>query len=491
MTQTTSNNKLPPIENREELIEALKRTAELEHNFMCMYLYAAFSLKKTTPNSSGNEGELEVARQWASQVYMVARQEMEHLSLVNSLLAAIGAPPNYSRQNFPIISPFHHSHSLKQRYGLTEEEELEPCDFPFIFEPFDIQSARRYTCMEGAKLYNLSLKKQEHIKEWCFKNSEGECPCLGDSGGISNSKGVDFGDIAKYYKRLREAFNYLVAKYSSENQSLFVKPDDRHQVEIQNEYSVYLFPVTDLDSAINAMELITKQGEGLDAPPDFDTHFLTFYNLAKEYQKCEEDVSNFDPLLPIPRNLIASQDNIPHNPLTRKVFDLFNYSYVTLLYVLTGLYGWYQPPADQPNYPHLNTALREIAFGPMMTMLIRSLGEVLVRLPWDMDPNQPAAPSFYISDEDNQNLQIDSCDNWQSNSQYSFYTDITFYLERFDRILKDINFVVEEVEGLSENWVEEELKTRLRFISQNVYRLTGNLRQIYQTGFFSKFEGVV
>ncbi len=476
---------MKPIQNRHQLIEALKETAELEHNFMCMYLYAAFSLKKTT-DSSCNEAQLEVARRWASKVYMVARQEMEHLSLVNSLLAAIGAPPNFSRENFPTLHPVYYSHSMKQRYGLEEEEKLEPCEFPFIFEPFDLNSARRYACMESAKLQHLHGKQKEHIKDWCFQHN-GKCPCLPEVSGIAKKTvEVEIGSIEKFYHRLRKGFHDVAAK----DPSLFVKPDARHQIDIPNEYNIYLFPVTELNSAINAMELVTKQGEGLDAPPDFDTHFLTFYEIAQEYHQLRQDDSNFNPLLPIPPNLIASEDNIPDNPLTQKVFNLFNYSYVTLLYVLTGLYGWYQPPAAQPSYPHLNTALREIAFGPVMTMIVRSLGEVLVRLPWGNDPNKLAAPSFYIPDVDNNNLKLNSSSNWQSDS---FYTDINFYLKRFEHILEHLQPLADEIERLTmlDAQVRQELRKRLTFIYQNVYRLTGNLRQIYQTGFFSKFEGVV
>ena len=109
MTQETSNNNT--IENREQLIETLNKVAELEHKFMCIYLYAAFSLKKN-PDESCDAAKLEAVRRWTSTIYMIARQEMEHLSLVNSMLAAIGAPPYFAHTNIAFI---HHSINMSKK----------------------------------------------------------------------------------------------------------------------------------------------------------------------------------------------------------------------------------------------------------------------------------------------------------------------------------------------------------------------------------------
>ena len=84
----------------------LRNAAELEHQFTCMYLYAAFSLKKHEDGPSFNNARVEVTRRWASVIYMIARQEMEHLAIVNQLLAAIGEPPYYCRRNFPYFADY-------------------------------------------------------------------------------------------------------------------------------------------------------------------------------------------------------------------------------------------------------------------------------------------------------------------------------------------------------------------------------------------------
>ena len=420
MTQAKSNDKLPPIEDRKGLIAALKDTAELEHQFMCIYLYAAFSLKKN-PDASCNAAQLEAVRRWTSAIYKIARQEMEHLSLVNSMLAAIGAPPHFSRQNIPIQSPHYKPQILIKRYGLgdpqqeTPSDSKIPCEFPFIFEPFDLCSAKRYACMESPKCSYLSEEQQQQVAQWCFQDSKGNCPCLPNfragnglelhrsyslnyikskqgsaANGVSAVNEVEIGTIEELYQRLREGFIAV----AEEDKSLFVGRWNQHQVQILSEYDIYTFPVTDLTSALNAIDLIVKQGEGINAPPYFDSHFLNFYDIVQEYEKLSLDDRSFVPTLRVPHN--PKQEDIT-NKLTKHIFDLFNYSYVTLLYVLTGLYGWYQPASEETTYPHFSAALREIAFAPAMTMLIRSLGEVLVQLPIKNDPKQAAAaPDFHI-----------------------------------------------------------------------------------------------
>ncbi|MGK7924168.1 MAG: ferritin-like domain-containing protein [Spirulina sp.] len=478
-----------PIETRADLIFALKETAEIEHQFMCMYLYAAFSLKKN-PDASCNAAQLEAVRRWASTLYKIARQEMEHLSLVNSLLAAIGGPPHFARDHIPTQSRYYCAPMQQKRYGTEECQQghLESCDFPFLFEPFDRHSAQRYTCMESAKLRCLSHSQRSEVERWCFKDSAGICSCLPHYGGLNgfplhrspywthkvgSVETIEVGTIEEFYQRLREGFQTVADR----DPSLFVGPDDRHQVEIANEYDIYIFPVTDLGSALNAIDLIVKQGEGINAPPYYDSHFQGFLDIALEYQRLQEQDPNFTAAYPVPSN---PEESAIADPLAKKLFVLFNYSYVTLLYVLTGLYGWYRPASEETSYPHFSAALQDIAFAPVMTMLIRSLGEVIVQLPLSPEePDRVAAPNFYISPEEDRQLQLGG-KSWSSNADY---TNISFYLERFEEIDRQFRDVLEGDRDLP-----PERQTQLEYIRQNVYRLTGNLREVYQTGVYSKFQ---
>jgi len=91
---------------RIRLAELLSEAAELEHGLMCQYLYAAFSLKRQ-PEEGVSWAQLELMRRWEASIMLVARQEMEHLGLVNNMLTAIGEAPYFERPNFP-LGPRHY-----------------------------------------------------------------------------------------------------------------------------------------------------------------------------------------------------------------------------------------------------------------------------------------------------------------------------------------------------------------------------------------------
>ena len=94
------------VDHREELIALLTEASEIEHGLMCCYLYAAFSLK-TTDDSGLNREQLAATRRWRAIILDVAIEEMMHLGLVSNLMSAIGARPNFSRQNFPVSPGYH------------------------------------------------------------------------------------------------------------------------------------------------------------------------------------------------------------------------------------------------------------------------------------------------------------------------------------------------------------------------------------------------
>ena len=117
------------VQDREELIYLLCEAAEFEHTVMCTYLYAMWSLKRDESEGITRE-EKEAIDRWRSSIRMVAMEEMLHLSLVNNLLAAIGAAPHLSRPDFPV----------KQGYF--------PAEVDFHLAPFDEQSIEHFVFIE-------------------------------------------------------------------------------------------------------------------------------------------------------------------------------------------------------------------------------------------------------------------------------------------------------------------------------------------------------
>ena len=89
------------LKTREEILHALYEAAELEHDLMCTYLYAAFSLKDSEAEGLRPE-EVEAVRRWRSELIKVSVEEMGHLTAVWNITSAIGGTPRFGRGNFPL-----------------------------------------------------------------------------------------------------------------------------------------------------------------------------------------------------------------------------------------------------------------------------------------------------------------------------------------------------------------------------------------------------
>src|SRR3954467_14142671 len=87
--------------SREALIHQLYEAAELEHNLMCTYLYAAFSLK-TGAEEGLSAAEAAATTRWRRTILQVAIEEMGHLTAVWNITAALGGSPRFGRMNFPL-----------------------------------------------------------------------------------------------------------------------------------------------------------------------------------------------------------------------------------------------------------------------------------------------------------------------------------------------------------------------------------------------------
>ena len=90
-----------PSISREALVHQLYEAAELEHNLMCTYLYAAFSLRQGTDEGLTAE-EAAATAHWRRDILKVAIEEMGHLTAVWNITAALGGSPRFGRLNFPL-----------------------------------------------------------------------------------------------------------------------------------------------------------------------------------------------------------------------------------------------------------------------------------------------------------------------------------------------------------------------------------------------------
>src|SRR5678816_1082247 len=106
MSDRTSSSSGYVIESRLQLASALCEAAEIEHNLMCLYLYAMFSLKRS-PAEGVSASELEAIARWRRSIMSVALEEMTHLTLVGNLMSSIGASAHFMRPNFPTSPGFY------------------------------------------------------------------------------------------------------------------------------------------------------------------------------------------------------------------------------------------------------------------------------------------------------------------------------------------------------------------------------------------------
>ncbi len=91
------------LESREQLFSALGEAAELEHNLLCLYLYAAFSLKRTKEEGI-SAPQLDAVARWRQEILGIALEEMTHLVLVSNITVALGASPSFMRPNFSHVT---------------------------------------------------------------------------------------------------------------------------------------------------------------------------------------------------------------------------------------------------------------------------------------------------------------------------------------------------------------------------------------------------
>src|SRR6266576_2002799 len=91
------------VESREELVFLLGEACEIEHGLMCEYLYAQFSLKRSTDEGLTPD-QLVRVQAWELTLVDIIKQEMLHLALATNILTAIGASSHFERPNLPIQS---------------------------------------------------------------------------------------------------------------------------------------------------------------------------------------------------------------------------------------------------------------------------------------------------------------------------------------------------------------------------------------------------
>jgi hypothetical protein len=354
--------------SRTNLIELLHQASEAEHSLCCQYLYAAFSLRRTPadfqialPNPKVKIPDQQIklmmsaAQRWATQIYFVAREEMEHLGIATNMLSAIGERPYLRHGDYP-------DHALAKI--LQTEMVLRRCD---------TQTLERFQFIERPK---------------------GLMP------------GPDPA-VETIYLEIKDAFAKLPAA------ELFRGDGERqiNQSDLELGVSMQIVAVTNRASASQAVDLILTQGEGVGASPlSKDTHFAKFSEALQQYRKITQELG-IEPSFPMVDNPAYTSGRAGTtqitNPFSRELMQLFDEGYRLMLIMLAeffwgfrGYAGMFEAVAalatsEQMQAKRRVEILSENAFFPFMTMFIRPVGELLARQP-AFDPRDPtrAGPAF-------------------------------------------------------------------------------------------------
>ena len=114
-------------------LQRLYEAAELEHDLMCTYLYAAASLR-TGAQEGLLPAQAESVRRWRQVLLTVAIEEMGHLAAVWNITSALGASPRVGRSNFP-LDPGYLPASITVKLAPFNAETLQ--HFVFLERPQD------------------------------------------------------------------------------------------------------------------------------------------------------------------------------------------------------------------------------------------------------------------------------------------------------------------------------------------------------------------
>ncbi len=483
------------LNTRDDVAKALRDACELEHQLMLQYLYTGFSLK-SGPDKECSPAQYEVVRRWSSTLFMVARQEMEHLSLANGMLTAIGRKPHFARTNIVaryLLSPYLSSETLSEAATLGTGARV-PVDLPYSWDPFNVKTMERFVCGESPPL--ADFPDQDDAPDYCFATKKGmlgadadadadalvvfdrqnleaagvtiDTPWLAPAAGALQSPrpGVAAGKVKELYGRIREAFVNLP--------SLFVSSPP--EVQIPVEYNVFVFPVIDQRAAIGAIDVILEQGEGTGNPWNADSHFRRFYTICEELKRMKHvTAGKFVPAYPL-----ISEPRVariaPDFTAARAVFEAANDAYATLLLILDALYQVGTPPGLD-TYPYLSSALRENAFAPAMTMIIRALNEVLVLLPIDKEGKKRIGCDFLIDENDLTRLSEDDRS-----------PDFGYLHGRWERTTRKIGEAAAAARASGRGLADA--ARDLEYVHQSAIRAGANLSTTYQFGPYPKYTKI-
>ena len=332
--------------DREAVLHALYEAAELEHNLMCTYLYAAFSLKDGASEGLNPEEADAVAR-WRSTLIAVSVEEMSHLTAVWNITSALGGSPRFGRNNFPL------------------EMGYLPASVVVKLAPFTKETLQHF----------VFLERPHGSTEQDGAGFSVERPYERGVGAVQlTPMGIDYDTVGDFYAALSNALRGLVDRYGED---ATFSGDPALQLSANELSLMGAKPVICIKTALAAFDAIVLQGEG--APQDStDSHYQKFVMIRAELQALQQKNPDFHPALSSATNPVLRKPPRPEGRVWLEtleavaVVDLANASYGLMLRLLGYAYNVRGP------HPEKSLAI-DLSMGLMRAMV--SLAERAARLP--------------------------------------------------------------------------------------------------------------
>ncbi len=349
-----------PLLQREVLVHALYEAAELEHNLMCTYLYAALSLRDGQAEGLSS-AEAQAVRGWRQVLLGVAIEEMGHLAAVWNITAALGAAPRFGRGNFP-LDPGVLPASVVVKLAPFNEHTLQ--HFIFLERPHESGEPEG----EGFS-YDRSYVR---------------------GGGIAHltPMGLNYQTVGAFYAALGDGLRAFVDNNGERNT---FDGDPSLQLSPAEVSLAGARPVRCLKTALAAFSAIVEQGEG--APRDsVGSHYQKFLAIRTELRALQAANPDFVPAFPAATNPVLRRPPRPEgrvwleNPAAVATVDLANACYGLMLRLLGYAYGLSGPSPEK-------ALTVDLAIGLMQAVV--PLAEHAARLPaGPSNPNCNAGMSF-------------------------------------------------------------------------------------------------
>lgn len=331
------------MRKRTRLVDLLGQAAELEHALCCQYLYAAFALKQDPGEGGVTWEQLEYVRRWKGNLLLIARQEMVHLATTSNLLTAVGEAPHFWRPDFPTPSTY---------YPFNIGFELRRLDEAFLLNAIDFEKPSDPD--DRFELGTLYAEAQGLVRE--LASIDERALFIGPAGAqVDNSTFLpSYPDVERSNRR--SMWDMRVVKIKS------------------------------AEGALRALQQMRDEGEGgYNGPASQKGHYQLLLAMLSDYRSLVCADPGFEPSRPVVVNPWREEDDgvapkatgrtMLSDPCAVEVAGLFNLGYEVMLSMLILFFT--QNALTRSGF----LAIQQVAFLPLMSLVVRPLGEMLSVLP--------------------------------------------------------------------------------------------------------------